>query len=373
MIRWSPPLFLSANFTVSLLASLRVSLRASRRLLSSDINRAAGLLIWVGFSAGVGCVLPPQQINPSVIPREELAIISSAKRGKDYANNGRFDLAEQQFRKAIKLSPGVATLYNDLGFVLSAQDRYPEALTNFVQSLRLTPFDYSIRDNVARTLYLSGDLEGAQKFYERNLVDYFDGKLTFSEDVDQRDMSATQLAELYRNIAVVAFALGDIEEAFCYSQLATKTAGTEVQASLHARLLLSVERAQDAITSLDLYLKAKASSVSGRVFVDYGLALYSLGRKSLARDAFARVLSSPDEVDTTDRSLARLLSIALLDQETEPLTESQQEERDVLVEQLFEQQENLCDEDEPRKPSDYWPMKVITDVTELSKKLCNES
>jgi tetratricopeptide (TPR) repeat protein len=65
----------------------------------------------------------------------------------------RWQEAEQEFRIAEKLAPGVAT-YNGLGHALAMQGKLDEAIGAFQKALSLDPADLDVRENLRRALEL---------------------------------------------------------------------------------------------------------------------------------------------------------------------------------------------------------------------------
>ena len=55
------------------------------------------------------------------------------------AKTNRFPEAESQLRAAIRLAPGYAEAYNNLGMLLAQNQQLPAARECFVQALQLNP------------------------------------------------------------------------------------------------------------------------------------------------------------------------------------------------------------------------------------------
>ncbi len=83
--------------------------------------------------------------------------------------NGRLDLAEASFRRAIELDPGLTDAHYNLGNNLLAQGRFDEAIDVYQQTLRLSPDHAKAHSNLGNALQSLGRLEEAEAAYARTL------------------------------------------------------------------------------------------------------------------------------------------------------------------------------------------------------------
>ncbi|MGB8517981.1 MAG: tetratricopeptide repeat protein [Gallionella sp.] len=81
---------------------------------------------------------------------------------------GKYDVAEQDLRKLIQLTPDDANAYNALGYsFLERNVRVPEAVALVEKALQLAPDDAAIIDSVGWGYYLSGKLDDSVTMLRR--------------------------------------------------------------------------------------------------------------------------------------------------------------------------------------------------------------
>ena len=78
------------------------------------------------------------------------------KQGTDLYRRGMFDLAADEFRKALALNGNYADIRNHLGIALNATGDYAHAIEEFEQALRINPQYVEARTNLALTLKAAG-------------------------------------------------------------------------------------------------------------------------------------------------------------------------------------------------------------------------
>lgn len=69
--------------------------------------------------------------------------------------------AESEFRKAIKLNPGLSSAQQRLGSYFTFMGRFEESIRRYELALELDPFDLQINMNLATTYYLKGEYDRA--------------------------------------------------------------------------------------------------------------------------------------------------------------------------------------------------------------------
>ena len=117
------------------------------------------------------------------------------RRGIRQFRSGRYVEAAASLAEALKLVPGHATAWSDLGAALTALRRYDEAMACFDKAIAIKP-------KCADTLNNRGNLLAALKRYEEALSSY-DRALAVSH----------RLASVHNNRGLVLRQLGRLEEA----------------------------------------------------------------------------------------------------------------------------------------------------------------
>jgi serine/threonine-protein kinase len=114
--------------------------------------------------------------------------------GQVYYDQQRLAEAEQSFRHAIGLQPGNWNAYNELGRFLFRSGRYAEAAAEFREVVGLDEQNMDGWTNLASALMLSGDFVNATASFERSLK------------IDTR-------ARTYNNLGILHYYLGELDEA----------------------------------------------------------------------------------------------------------------------------------------------------------------
>jgi protein O-mannosyl-transferase len=91
-----------------------------------------------------------------------------------YYRTGQMDLAEDYFRRAIQLQPGLANQYLYLGLVELKTGRAKEAEGSIRRSLQLDPHNYGSHFALGVILKGRGDLQGALGQFEAEIANYPD-------------------------------------------------------------------------------------------------------------------------------------------------------------------------------------------------------
>ena len=85
--------------------------------------------------------------------------------GLDCSSIGRYDLAEQELREAIRQKPGSAEIHYFLGRLFYTQGVFPLAKAELEEALRLDPHYMKAWDNLGLTMEVLGDNAQALKCY----------------------------------------------------------------------------------------------------------------------------------------------------------------------------------------------------------------
>lgn len=310
-------------------------------------------------------MVPPNIDGSRVVPEKELALLSLLKQGKDFSSSGRHDLAEREFRKALKLAPENAKIYNDLGFVLQAQARFAEARRYYLLGLKREPQNVVLLENLARTLYSLGNIGESIRVY----FDLLDLYHSLSADTLRiyldAEFSDAEFVTVYRSIAMAQYALGRNDEAACYSALAYILGSNIYEAGRHSRLLFSMNKEAIALDVLRNTFIALQGNVPPKILLDYGIALFLSRDYQLAKASLSRVLQSSGGA-RVDRRTARLVLLLISLEEG-----GGKQERETLYESLFEEDSKFCERSGLDR-DDYWPLRLSRAVESLQTELCNE-
>ncbi len=305
------------------------------------------------------CVTPPEVVSSQVLPNREVKLVGYIKRGKDYANAGRFELAEVEFRKALRIEKNLSSLHNDLGYALQAQDRQEEAAASFRRAIELDPKNLAARENLARILYLQDDLDGGIREYETLLGVYQGMTKAEIKTALGKDYSPADFAQLYRSLATTYYRAGQYDEALCYSEKTLTGPVNFTQVGQHARLMLSLGMSQRAAAYLHDVISVWQGGTPGKLFIDYGIALIDTGDRTLARESLSRAQSAKDIEEGDRRDIPLLLALA-----------GAEDARASLGEEGAEDPE-YCRRAEVDRFK-YWPLKVIKEAQTLLKQWCHD-
>ena len=94
---------------------------------------AIGLLTLVGCSS--------EQNIKKETPDEELTAVEYYNRGLEYKNLGKYQLAIDDYNKAIKINPDYVDAYNDRGIAYHKSGNYKNALDDYNRAIKINP-DY---------------------------------------------------------------------------------------------------------------------------------------------------------------------------------------------------------------------------------------
>jgi len=333
------------------------------------VFRAALASFLLSFLFAAGCVTPPDVEESQVIPNRELQLLSSIKKGKDYAAAGRLDLAEIEFRKAARLDPKLSSIYNDLGYTLMAQDRNDEAAEAFQTAIRLEPKNVAARENYARLLYARGDVESSIKEYEDLLGIYYGLTAEEVRRVLGKEYTPGDVAGIYRALSVASYSAGRYDEAICYSQKALSAPMKDFsQVGQHARLLLSLGLAPQAAAYLHDVVVVWQDQTPGRIFIDYGLALLDTNDPTSAQESFTRAQTAKD-IDEADRRDIRLLLAIAQSAGAAPKQNGAAAEPDARA--SVDEDPDFCRFEQVDR-FHYWPSSVVGHAQDLLKTWCND-
>jgi tetratricopeptide (TPR) repeat protein len=132
------------------------------------------LVVGLAITAAVGgapswSVADPS--SPAVEQRRQSPATANADSEYDRGVRARvvkdWEAAVAAFRRAIALRPGFADAWNELGFALRNQNRYPESLDAYGEALRLRPDFPEALEYLGEAYVKLGRLDDARRVLER--------------------------------------------------------------------------------------------------------------------------------------------------------------------------------------------------------------
>ncbi len=318
-----------------------------------------------------GCIVPPRDLKPSVLPEYELRFLSNIREGQLYAQGGRADLAEEEYHQALAENPNSVHAANDLGFVLLGQNRGREAIAFFRRALAISPGNLIARQNLAKALVQENDFESAKSEYLTILATHRERaqRVPGPAEViprDEQPLAALELGFVYRNLSLLSYLLGEEDDALCYSREALSQDTDAYQYATHMRMLLAMERASLAVTQGEQLISTYRAGIPSRVMLDYGISLYEVGKKGLADQAFLRVLARPD-TEYRDRIGAKLAHVLI------SAGDKAEGEVESVYATFLEEEPQFCDDDATEELPDYWPRTFSLEMNLLVKTLCGDA
>ncbi len=200
------------------------------------------------------CALPPSnRPQQDFVDQRELKVISLLAEAGSASLIGKFITAELTLRQALFISAPKEShaIKIQLAQVLGKQQLYEEADDLFEELLKETPHSKDVL--VPQALYLSekGDMEGARSAFEKlmNLAET-------GYEPNQVALKNSAFSQSYRNLSVMAFKYGYLEDALCYSYDANFYGPNALEMARHARLLNSLGFPERNIEYLKPLLKA---------------------------------------------------------------------------------------------------------------------
>ncbi len=197
------------------------------------------------------------------------------QQGRELYAKGRFGEAIQEFKKAIKIAPNFADLYNHLGLSYHLNGEYELAIKTFKQAIRLNPRYVEAHLNIAITLNELGRYEEAVSF--------------FSQATEAEDIKGGMTTGTRNKLSSAHAELGDT-----YCDIGYNTEGAEeyqkalklnphhhdVQLKL-AKTHLNLEQYYMAIEELETLTRSHPDYIEAIIFL--GVAYLKNGQKEKAR------------------------------------------------------------------------------------------
>ena len=291
-----------------------------------------------------GCVTAPSVDRARILPEQEVNALTLVKRAKDLAATGRHDLAEQDFRSAIRLLPKQSSVFNDLGVALMAQNRFSESGEMFQRAYQLDSSNAVALENYAKVLYRDREYFFSIVQFSK-LID-----LLYTKSEDEIKKSSGQVygnaefVNILRNMASANFALGYFDESLCLSNEALLRSPDLYQVGVHSRLLLTFEKVDECYTVLNNTITLLNGAVTPGMMLDYSITLYLRGDLDKAVETVDSALKNP-QINSEEKKIAILTSYLILE------AQKKDKEAESLAISTVENNIMLCDSQELMKNS----------------------
>ncbi len=211
---------------------------------------ASFLAALLSLQGGPGVVA--QSFNPEAEARFNV--------GLSHLREGRYDLAVDTIKQAIKVDPKNAFFQKGLGTAYAAQKKYTEAIAAFQKALELNPYYVDVRNDLGTAYMLSGKVaEGKKEF-----LALFSDPTNPTPEITARNLGQAYLEE--KNYV----------EALNWYRTASARAKNYGDAYVGAaEALLGLGRIEDAIQGLELGYKEipdepQLNLVLGQVYFQAG-------------------------------------------------------------------------------------------------------
>lgn len=186
--------------------------------------------------------------------------------GLGHLKDGRPQMAEEEFKLAIRQDGKNPYFYKGLGLALAAQKKFPEAVGAFRKALEINPYYVDVRNDLGTALVLSGRRpEGKAEFLAA-----FNDPTNPTPEISSRNLGQAYLEE--KNYAESAN--------WFRTSLNRNKAYPDAYLGI-GDALLGLGRAEDAVSILETGAKECAQSVALQVAL--GEAYYRAGRFADAR------------------------------------------------------------------------------------------
>lgn len=308
------------------------------------------------------CLLPPTETVPQYLSEGEFIKVTNLSRAKELMLAGRFDDAEAIFRSEINKNPNLALQYNDLGYLLFLEDRIPESELVLRKAMSLEPNFIAPRLNLSRVLVALDRNQEAVEVLE-GVIDR-DKNMSQSEYIRANGEARPSLlnAKIARLKASALYLGGQYDEALCSSYSAYLQVGSLEEASLHIRMLLSLESLSTALEMLRGSLEINKEAFPIAMSFDYALVLAASENTPMAKLVLDQVLGSTG-LSQEEIAAARLLRFKLEENEENGL---------LIKESLLDQASDPC-KVKKFDSKEYWPAKTLKMITEAYMEVCDSN
>ncbi len=309
------------------------------------------------------CVTAPKVDSARILPNTELEIITRVKEAKQLLASGRNDLAEKELLLALETAPRQSTIYNDLGVVMLSQSRYVQAEQMFKRAIELEANNAVALENYAKTLYRKREYFFSIKEFEKLLNLLF---LSSEEEIKQasgRVYKEKDLVDINRNISSAYFALGMLDEALCYSNLALVKSPDVYQVSVHSRMLMLHEELEQSFSLINNTVVGLNYSVPAGMLLDHSVNLFLDNKLSGAEQSVGLALKKPS-ISYEDRILAQLSSYLFF------ISQRKYNKANTLQKSIEENSENVC---KFEVINSHMPVRFVKLLSAVQNKICRKT
>jgi tetratricopeptide (TPR) repeat protein len=186
--------------------------------------------------------------------------------GLSHIREGRYDLAIETIKQAIKSDPKNAFFYKGLGTAYAAKQKWGDAISSYQKALELNPYYVDVRNDLGAAYILSGKRDEGKK----ELIHLFSEPTNPTPEITARNLGQAYLEE--KNFG----------EALNWFRTATQRQKQYAEAYVgSADALLGMGRLEDAIQALEVGLKEIPDDPLVNLAV--GQVYFQAGRFSEAR------------------------------------------------------------------------------------------
>lgn len=314
-------------------------------------TRSSSILLGV-FCIGLlaSCALPAPEPEQAFVPKSDLDVVSLVREGMANFKKSRFIDAEFSFRRALYRYPSAPNVKANLAAALRSSGQFDEAEDILLALNASAPKSQEYLDALGRLYFDKKDYQAARKYYG----------LGFERAMDKPDLAAA--ARFSRNLASVAFIMGDEAAALCYSEVAFGIKSDAEELRRHSRLLLGANKLLVARSILQSFLNKPGATRDPGLLHQLAVAQFALGNYRETAELEESVIDTPD-IEPAVQAEGRLL-LALAQRHQHALTSSTEE----VVEITQKAQTALLEEAGAElisgalKASLYWPESVVLEV-----------
>jgi tetratricopeptide (TPR) repeat protein len=241
-----------------------------------------------------------------------LDLISQVNLGHEFAKSGSLDRAEVIFRQALRKRPDVSSIHNDLGYVLLQQDRLSEAEQSLKRALQLDSYNISALDSLAKVFYRQARYRESIVGLNLELDSIY--RLRESERIKRIgiDLGNRDFAIIFRNLASSHLAIGEFDEAICYSNLAVTVDQGDFQASQHSRLLVSLGYFDKAEELIGYYVSSRGEDIVPTMLLDLAAINFIKGKYQESFENSQQFINS-GKAGLDEQIIAQLLKLAAME------------------------------------------------------------
>jgi tetratricopeptide (TPR) repeat protein len=123
--------------------------------------------------------------------------------GNALQGQGHFDLAIDRYREAIRLKPGFAEAYNNLGYTLQHQGKFDLAVAQYLEAIRLNPNCTKAHNNLAAVRQVQGNAGRTVERVDANRLTHDDAEACYNrgnalQNQGQLDLAVKQYDQAIR-------------------------------------------------------------------------------------------------------------------------------------------------------------------------------